>query len=265
MKTLLFLLPFLASLFSSKALASSRKLGLFWDKDVDLIPSSSSTLRISTSEIVWAPANLSCLFQVNTLPLAILAIEGGAQCAFATGAMHTVALGFLPEISFRKSSDLKTVVRPAIATSFVGSFHLNGSFSNTSVFGAVRYKLAPKESADAEGKLVEPGFSPAQLQKWHDLFESSLQVGGIWRNEDNRENAETLALEVSYFQSLPLELRRLGLLEFSAAIAFKGVEAELRSAFGRWSFGAGGGYLILSVDRIRLSFPYPELSVAYTF
>lgn len=258
-------IPLFLGLLSSKA-EGSRALTLFWDKDVFLTPSESQlkgTFRVGAGEAIFAPAQLPCFFVTRPFALAFYTLQVGTSCAVRTGDNHTLAIDLSPEIAFRQSQRLTTLVRPGLKGGLTQSFHLGNGLSGHMVYGSFHYKFTPKSSKGQSGENVKNDFSAFQFQKWNDLFDSVLSVGWILRYFAPFEATQQEAYAVRYYESLPLELRRIGGLEDSSSVSFKAIEASVRFREGPWVFGGGLGYLVLSLDNLRLGLPYPELTVTY--
>lgn len=267
MKLLTFL-PIILSFLASRANAVGRESTLFWETDALPLESDAEqgVFRLGLENFSYFPAKYPCLFSARLIPLVYQGLQMGTQCAIQTGETHILATEIFPEAALRSKEKGVEKFRPGVKIALTEILHI-GKFGQEGalVFGRFSYKLSPKENENHIERVSESGYSVIQLQKWADILDSMYSFGWSYRKADPQTNRQAWALKISYAETLPLELRRIGFLEDTASVSLKTVDVSIRNAFGSFVLGGGLGYAAVTLDTVRFSLFYPTFALDYTW
>lgn len=242
------------------AFAESRLLTLFPNEDVRLAPDTPFWGgQVTLPQTIVAPDDLPCHIRMPHLSLVTGALQVGTSCGIATGDHHALAWELFPEVGFAKSKH-RARVRPALLIGLAGTFRLE-PLEGQALFGSVHYKLAARDKTSLEAEFAAPKYNPFYLQKWADVFESNYALG--WLREVEGAEGRRTGIRVTFKETLPLALRRAGALAESAAIEAKFIDVDVRRKSGRFLWGGGIGYAVVTFDAIRMGFPLPNLFVGW--
>lgn len=255
-------------LATGKPAFAGRALTLFWERDVALdgiTRENAVENRLSLTQTLHAPAESPCFYLWEHAFLLFADLQLGLSCAVRTGDRHFLAIDARPEVAFRKGNQASVTFRPAVATSLTESYQLGDGLDGHMVYASFHYKFAPLTSENVEPKVKGFAWETLPMQKWNDIFQTYYSLGWLRRRINPLTGRQTSAYSVNYREAIPLEIRRVGAMESSASVTYKALEAEGRWGYDQFIIGGGIGYLILAVDQVRVSFPYPLIMVGYDF
>lgn len=253
----LFFLTLAHGISPPHARADVRPITLFPQYDIQRSRHKELPVRVHSDllQTYYALEDAPCWIEISHLPLLFRTLQMGPTCSAQLSSKQTLAIGVLPELGYRLTERWENRIRPGILTNLTYNFSLSEEPHLKSAFvHRFQYKVAPIDTLGVNQELSNPEFEPYLLQKWMDVLESYWSFGWVMTRTDPVHQGWLFL----YQESLPLVLRKLGSLEKSAAVSYKSVGIQYRLQMGSWVYGLGGHYAALTIDNLRLVFPYPS-------
>lgn len=215
--------------------------------------------RLTPTRVWFSNPGLRCTSGLDSAALLWLTTRLVFVCPYAAGRTR-LGVEIAPEIQWPTGESSGLAPRPGMRLAHVQNTWLGDRAMH--VF-RLSYKLAWQEKAGAEAPSSrQRSVSLAMVQDWSDLFDATVATGVLFRvGEDQQSSDEALLVEVE--QTLPLSLRRWGVLEQSALARWTRLGVSYRNQQGAFGWGAGLHYGSLAFEWLQISALYPTLYLAW--
>ncbi len=223
--------------------------------------------RLTMTRFWFGNPGLRCSAALDTLALVWWTSRLLFICPYAP--MGRTRLGFeaSPEIQWPGQDAEGRPPRPGLRLAHIQNTPLSPRLKHVLRLG---YKLAwvdPKQTQAPEQRSSRGTVSVATMQSWSDLFDATIMTGLVLEAHDPNESGELTHQAVLFEieQTLPLSLRRVGLVEQTALAHWSRVGLSVRRRTGAFSWGAGLSYASLAFEWVQFSGLLPSFHFGYDF